>query len=159
MLCCKLPRIDALSKPAGKWCQNAKVGTGCTIYETRPTPCRNFRCEWLYNSLLGDHWAPLKAKFYISAEGPNQTMIFVDPAYPASWKAPEYYPTIKLVAAQQMENGGSLSVRIGQRHIVVLPDRDEDVGLITPGQRILVTTVQTDQGPRYIVEVEQPAAS
>jgi hypothetical protein len=39
--------IPELEKPAGKWCRYCAVGKGCRIYQNRPLPCQEFRCEWL----------------------------------------------------------------------------------------------------------------
>ena len=44
-LCCTLLPVPVLEKPANTDCVNCKGG--CTIYETRPMPCRTYHCEWL----------------------------------------------------------------------------------------------------------------
>jgi hypothetical protein len=46
-LCCKLVPVPVIQKPAGKRCQHAKHGKGCTIYENRPFDCRSWSCRWL----------------------------------------------------------------------------------------------------------------
>ncbi|MEM9302400.1 MAG: hypothetical protein AAGE01_09840 [Pseudomonadota bacterium] len=53
-----------LEKPAGKWCQHCKPGAGCTIYESRPDPCREFECLWLVDSagLLPEEARPDRSK-------------------------------------------------------------------------------------------------
>jgi hypothetical protein len=45
-LCCKLPAIEALGKPAFQWCAHCDPKSGCAIYEQRPQPCRDFICAW-----------------------------------------------------------------------------------------------------------------
>ncbi len=64
-LCCKVLRVvDPLvnfDKPANVWCPHVELGKGCTIYDTRPKPCQEFKCLWLLN-LVGDKWHPLKTK-------------------------------------------------------------------------------------------------
>jgi hypothetical protein len=35
-MCCKVLPIEELSKPAHQWCQHAKPGSGCAIYQSRP---------------------------------------------------------------------------------------------------------------------------
>ncbi len=48
--CCSIPAIPELNKPA--WTDCVHLGAlpngmrGCTIYETRPEPCRAFVCAW-----------------------------------------------------------------------------------------------------------------
>ena len=44
-LCCTLLPVPILDKPANTDCVHCDGK--CTIYETRPTPCRTYRCEWL----------------------------------------------------------------------------------------------------------------
>lgn len=47
--CCKpLDAYDGIfHKPAGVWCKHCRIGKGCGIYDTRPSVCKGFRCEWL----------------------------------------------------------------------------------------------------------------
>lgn len=63
--CCKVTRIRVLDKPAGQWCRHCEPGgRGCTIYESRPEPCRAFDCLWLIDSakLLPDDARPDRSK-------------------------------------------------------------------------------------------------
>ena len=61
-LCCKLLRIEAFNKPVGTWCSHCAPGRGgCTIYETRPTECRDFYCAWLTTPALGHRRSNLPA--------------------------------------------------------------------------------------------------
>lgn len=49
-LCCKLPAIPEMGKPADTWCPNANPEPnkpGCSIYADRPQGCRSFRCGWI----------------------------------------------------------------------------------------------------------------
>ncbi len=46
--CCTTAAIVSLAKPAGLACPKLRKGRpGCSIYETRPTECRPYKCEWL----------------------------------------------------------------------------------------------------------------
>lgn len=45
-MCCVLPAIPQLGKPANVPCKHLTPG-GCGIYEKRPQVCREFRCHWL----------------------------------------------------------------------------------------------------------------
>jgi len=54
-VCCRLPDIPELNKPVNTWCRHADLdrpGGGCTIYDKRPSTCREYECAWL--SGLGD---------------------------------------------------------------------------------------------------------
>lgn len=44
--CCKATRVPELNKPEGVLCANC-TGSGCAIYETRPSSCAAFMCQWL----------------------------------------------------------------------------------------------------------------
>lgn len=47
--CCRTMGVQEgdFHKRKDEWCQHAHAGRGCAIYETRPTPCRDFTCLWL----------------------------------------------------------------------------------------------------------------
>jgi hypothetical protein len=45
-LCCVLPAIPELGKPANTPCEHL-TANGCGIYAKRPEVCRRFRCHWL----------------------------------------------------------------------------------------------------------------
>src|SRR5262245_4939477 len=58
-LCCVLPRIDTLHKPAGVPCPHLEPSeTGCCgIYLDRPHPCRVFDCAWRVGQ-IDERFAP-----------------------------------------------------------------------------------------------------
>jgi hypothetical protein len=89
-LCCKLLNIEEINKPANKWCPDCKIGEGCGVYETRPTPCRTFKCAWLGN-LLPESERPdtrgALAYFVRSpATGRDVIVLAVDTHRPDAWK-------------------------------------------------------------------------
>ena len=153
MLCCKVFPVKFFDKPAGKWCVHARPGTGCTIHESRPTVCRAFQCEWTTNFNIDASWQPDKAKFFIYRSTANQHMIMVDPGAPQAWKAPQYYPAIKQIAAALTEAGGMVMVCIGQRRIIVLPDRDEDLGTGVADREIFIDRYDSPAGSEFRVRV------
>jgi hypothetical protein len=63
--CCTQPVIldPALKKPPGVLCPNWQ--DGCTIYETRPAPCRGHFCAWRQLPQLDDSWRPDLSNIYI----------------------------------------------------------------------------------------------
>ena len=127
MMCCKTIAIEELDKPAGKWCAHAVAGKGCGVYAERPAVCRTFFCLWRYDASLDDDWRPDKARFVTQ---PSGLWIHGDPGAPAAWRAPKYYPTIKLAAARQAEKGRFIVVTIGNRATMILPDRDVEIGAL-----------------------------
>jgi len=51
-LCCTVLRVDELKKLGGVSCDKlGPEGTGCSIHDTRPRICRNYRCLWLQGKL------------------------------------------------------------------------------------------------------------
>lgn len=51
-LCCVLPAISELGKPANVACKHL-TAKGCGIYDRRPAVCRKFECHWLGGT--GEH--------------------------------------------------------------------------------------------------------
>ncbi len=45
-MCCKVPAIPEIRKPANQWCEHCDKGLGCRIYDRRPEPCQAFYCLW-----------------------------------------------------------------------------------------------------------------
>src|SRR5271170_6514571 len=104
-LCCKLPRIEALKKPVGKWCSHVKPDkAGCSIYESRPEACRHFHCTWLASTELDDPWYPLNAKIVVDIKGLWITAQ-VDPSYPNRWREEPYYSRFKTWSRHGIDQG------------------------------------------------------
>jgi hypothetical protein len=142
MLCCKLIAVSALGKPPGVWCTHTVKGKGCGIYETRPTECRTFFCHWMLEKGLTAEWKPDRAKFaLVTSEGGHMTA-FVDPGFPAAWRSAPYYDVLKRWAVEGARASPPrvISVRIGARGIVILPDREIDVGTIGANESIMLET-------------------
>lgn len=68
--------------------------------------------------------------------------ITVDPDYPNSWRRPEFYERIKKWAtmASQRITGPIyfVLVQIGSRKIIVLPDKEIDLGYLSDNERFEV---------------------
>jgi Fe-S-cluster containining protein len=98
-MCCKTLPIDEISKPAHQWCQHARPGSGCAIYETRPAVCRGFACTWLVSKDLKPHWKPTKCKMVLHTKGHERgggvMMVQVDRDYPNAWRRSPYYEELK----------------------------------------------------------------
>ena len=152
MMCCKLPSVEALGKPAGKWCAHAAPGRGCEIYEDRPFQCRHFLCGWMEDASLGPEWKPEVCKFMIFVAGDGALTLMVDPGFPGAWKDPKYYPAIKTNATRLLERHMATMVVVGAKRFVVLPDRNVEV-TIPPGYGARVVTIRDPAGDRYDVEI------
>lgn len=140
-MCCKLYDIPEAQSVAGKWCRHCAPGKGCAIHETRPEVCRKFFCGWMVSAGLGPEWKPERAKLIIRlipAEGAALCVaVDVDEGFPAAWQRPGIHAKLKRIAASPGEV--IVRVNIGRRRIVVLPDRDVDVGVVGDDEEVEVT--------------------
>ena len=136
-LCCKLPKVEAVDKPAGVWCRHCKPGKGCTIYETRPDPCRKFFCAWMTMPGLGDEWKPLHSKLVVAVHGVggSRMTVHVDPQRPDAWRAEPYYTNFRRWVRLE---GMTILVTVGKRYYTILPDRDVDLGILAEDEMILL---------------------
>jgi hypothetical protein len=139
-MCCKVLNIKELKKPPGLWCSHALPGKGCGIYADRPSVCQAFYCGWMIDAKFGPEWKPQKAKFLVWIQ-PDAAMLHVavDPDYPNAWTKPPFYAQIKRWAAESAASKRFVFVRIGPRLISVLPDREVDLGVVDPEDKLLVT--------------------
>jgi len=155
MMCCKVPYIKQLNKPAGLWCSHAVPGKGCGIYPDRPEACQRFYCSWMVDSRFGPEWKPQKSKFVVyTHRGENILNINVDPDYPNAWTKPPFYDQIKKWAVDGAERQRFVFVRIGPRLIAVLPDREVDLGMVDPEDKLVVSRRPGVSGMSYEVEVQ-----
>lgn len=117
-LCCILPDIDELEKPANVVCRHCVPGGGCQSYAVRPQTCRDFLCLWRTEPLLGTHWDPAVSHMMIYVQGP-QTTVLVDPAHPAIWQQEPYFGELRQRAGEARRRGGYLIVYVGDDVTVV----------------------------------------
>lgn len=164
-LCCKVVAVEELAKPIGAWCQHCNRQKGCAIYETRPPSCRTFLCQWMLEPGLGPEWKPDRAKFaMLKSAGGRHLTVFADPGNPLAWRRSPYYENLKHWAAHGVRNTADLhllDVMIGPRCIVILPDRDVEIGDLGAGEMIHLACKSTAAGP--IIEASKiqraPAAA
>ncbi|HKD29844.1 MAG TPA: hypothetical protein VKC66_28525 [Xanthobacteraceae bacterium] len=147
-LCCKLAQVDELDKPAGVWCRHCAPGRGgCTIYETRPNVCRNWACSWIVDSRLGPEWYPLTSKMVLYIENSGDRLgVLVEPGHPNAWRREPYYGQLKHWSREAVEARRQIIVFIKKRAIVILPDKDVDLGDMGPGEQIWVGAQDTPRG-------------
>jgi hypothetical protein len=146
-MCCKLPQIDELEKAEGVWCRHCAPGRGgCTIYETRPFPCRNFHCSWIIDSTLGPEWRPLACKMIVFVEKSGRLAVRVDPNHADTWRREPYYGQLKRWSHVAVEARQQVVVYIRRRVIVILPDKDVDFGDVQLGDQIWVGAQDTPTG-------------
>jgi hypothetical protein len=80
---------------------------------------------------LGPEWKPERAKFaLVMGEGGHLTA-FVDPGFPAAWRSAPYIEAFRKLAAERV-----ITIRTGTKVIVVLPDREIDLGHVGPDESV-----------------------
>ncbi len=140
-LCCKVPAIKALQKPAGQWCIHTAPGRGCAIHGNHPAECKIFRCGWLDVDALDDSWKPEVAKFILRIDNDGKSIhLAVDLGHPEAWRKPAYYRTLKLWARD-----ASVMVYLGGCATVILPEEDIEIGETGAGD--VIRTGYRDLGP------------
>jgi hypothetical protein len=147
-LCCKLLEVSEISKPEGKWCVHCAPGRErCIIHDRRPDQCRSFYCGWLTMADLDDEWRPTRAKMVL-APGPDGKMmtVHVDPAFPNAWREERYHGTLRKLARAAADAKGQVVVYLKKRTIVILPDKDVELGELAPGEHITVDVKETSSG-------------
>jgi hypothetical protein len=126
-MCCKVMPVPEVEKPVGKWCRHCKIGEGCTIYETRPQPCKDFECYWLQSppDVMGDSLRPDRCGVVISgAEGGSGVAALCDPDRPAAWRNPHVLKILR----QMAKAGWFVAARSGKRFWAIGTRGDHEVG-------------------------------
>jgi hypothetical protein len=139
-LCCKLIGIHELKKPMNQWCPHCLKRGGCSIYEARPAECRTFNCEWLINANIGDEWQPTRAKMvlhYVRDGDVSKLIVHVDPGSPLTWRNEPYITQLRGWARKLLQQNGMINIYVGDKVIVVLPDKEVALGAFKPGDRII----------------------
>ncbi|MBB4006379.1 hypothetical protein [Allorhizobium taibaishanense] len=117
-LCCRLPDIEELDKPANQPCRHCNQ-TGCRIYEARPQLCRDFLCLWMEGH-IGPEWHPQDSHMMVYGQG-AQVTVLVDPAFPDVWQRPPYSDQMRRWASQAEPKGGYVIVFIGDTVVKISP--------------------------------------
>ncbi|WP_137137042.1 hypothetical protein [Rhizobium sp. FKY42] len=111
-LCCRLPDIDELDKPANVNCVHCIDGFGCRAYDKRPRTCREFQCDWLTDPALDDAWNPLDCHMMVYRQGAQRTVL-VDPSIGKAWQQGHYASMLTELARQSEAEGGYLILFAG----------------------------------------------
>ena len=89
---------------------------------------------------LGPDWKPERAKFaLVQTESGRRITALVDPGFPSAWRRSPYYEALKrwaTEAAERLPEVYLVDVLIGARSIVVLPDREVELGVLDSDERI-----------------------
>jgi hypothetical protein len=135
-LCCKVMAIEELAKPANSWCLHCKPGLGCLIYAGRPTECLSFHCLWLIDDRFCPHWKPNKSKLVLTTSQ-DGIEIRCDPGFPDAWRKEPFRSEIQKLAVSGETHDVTMVVILGERMILVASDREFDLGVVGPDERIV----------------------
>jgi hypothetical protein len=151
-MCCKLPRIPVLNKPAGEWCRHCTPGVGCNNYDERAQMCREFFCQWIEDAGLADYWKPEVSKIILT-HFPRTGFLYaqVDPARPDAWKAPRLLADLQRWSAQLLEKRRHVVVFVNDEATLIMPDQSVPMGRMRPGEGFMVRTTYKDRKPVYQV--------
>ena len=108
---------------------------GCTIYETRPPVCRNWNCNWIVEP------GPRVAAADMQNDPVLQTALRAGRSRLRKRLA-TYYGQLKQCSRTALETKKQVVVYIRKRTIVILPDKDVDLGNMEIGDQIWA-------GPQY----------
>ncbi|HYD37369.1 MAG TPA: hypothetical protein VEA60_07135, partial [Allosphingosinicella sp.] len=155
-LCCKTIAVEELGKPPGLECPHSRRCKGCAIYESRPASCRAFHCEWRLSSALGPEWRPDRARFALMVTATGHLAACVDPAFPSAWRRAPYYGALRRWARERASDPWSpwpgVDVWIGRRCILLLPDGEQDLGLVAAEDEVRIESRMTGAGPIWSAE-------
>jgi hypothetical protein len=135
-LCCKVMAIEELAKPAGSWCRHCRPGRGCLIYPDRPVECRTFSCLWLINEHLDPRWKPSRSKLVLTTSE-DGIEVRCDPGFPGAWRKQPFRSEIHQWAVSGETEDMTVVVIVGQKMILVASDREFDLGIVQPDERIV----------------------
>ena len=145
-LCCKVMAIEELAKPASRWCPHCKPGRGCLIYGDRPAECRSFSCLWLVNELLDECWKPNRSRFVLTTSE-DGIEVRCDPGFPDAWRKEPFRSVIRQWALSGETHDVTVVVIVGEKMTLVTSQREFDLGIVRPDERI----VRELDGTRVIV--------
>jgi hypothetical protein len=130
-------------------CKHCDEGRGCRIYDIRPRQCRLFNCHFLTNRNLKEIWRPSKSHIVLVVTTDGQRIgAYVDPERPGAWRREPFYSTLKTWARAAVSRPGQVGqvlVCIGKRTIVILPDRNVDLGDVESDEMVIT---EARNGPK-----------
>jgi hypothetical protein len=110
---------------------------------------------------LGDEWRPSKCKIVLRVESDGKLIAaHVDPSDPRAWRREPYFQTLKRLAMKGADVGQQVIVYIKNRVVVILPNKEVDVGTMNPGDHLVVREIGGSSGRDWkaFIEPARPGA-
>lgn len=85
----------------------------------------------------------------VHMESDDRIVVFVDPGRPNAWRERPYYTELKEWSALGVEHQTHLLVCVGNRSIVIFPDRDVDLGHVKDDEGIVTVVEPGPFGDRW----------
>jgi hypothetical protein len=159
-LCCKVFQIDAIEKPAGRWCEHCTPGRGCGIYDARPEQCRDFFCLWMTEATMPAEWKPERSKMVVTIFPENGFIyVQVDPGSPQAWRREPYHSQLRRWAADNLSKGVHVLVFVNDVATLIMPNQDLPLGPMKPTDGFAVRQKMGPSGLEYEVTRESRPAS
>ncbi len=107
-------------------------------------------CKFLLDASLDEQWRPSVSRIVMVDSKPENLLIaYVDPQRPDAWRKDPYYSALKAWSKVLLPRGIHVAIYIGAHTIIVLPDRELDVGDVGPDELVVVRGVPEPGGTRY----------
>ena len=116
-LCCEIPPVPAISKPANHRCPF--WDKGCNLYPDHPGQCKTFVCLWLANEKLPDQLRPDRCGVMFETHWPEKTVLaLVDPFRPDAWR----FGRVERLMKRMVRDGYVVWVVVGTKKRLFLPE-------------------------------------
>ncbi|MFO1183791.1 MAG: hypothetical protein U1E56_03265 [Bauldia sp.] len=156
-LCCKVMGVSEFNKPNDIWCQYHKAGKGCSIHGRHPDSCRTFYCGWMRMAEWGDDWRPQRCHMVLYwINNGKRLVVHVDPNYPGAWRKSPYLESLR-DWSRDIRSGREIVVRERDRFIVILPDREVDLGKFEEDDRLYIGEIIRGSATEYFAEKRKAA--
>lgn len=157
-MCCKVYEFTDLKKTPKGWCENFKVGTGCSIYPDRPSQCRAFYCNWILVESLGPEWKPSICKFVMTYDISRSILIQVDPSFPTAWRQKPYEQQIHEWAKFLKAEGRFIFILVGKNLTVITAEGEYNLGIYDQGYEVKFRS-EIQQGVSIQIPYKAPLAT
>ena len=98
--------------------------------------CQTFSCLWLVDDQFDQHWKPSKSKLVLTTSE-DGIEVRCDPGFPNAWRKEPFWSEIREWAISGETHDVTVVGIVGQRMTLITPDREFDLGIVGPDERIV----------------------